>query len=93
MNATASIETPNAKRYLGQFCKHFAHKLPVRQAETNESGEVTFGAGACALAANETTLTLSVSGADEAQLATLKDVVERHLLRFAFREDVALSWR
>jgi len=91
MNATASFETPNAKRYLSQFCKHFAHKLPVDLAATNETGKVTFGNGTCTLHATETTLTLTLE-TTEPDLAQLQDVVNRHLTRFAFRETVALKW-
>jgi hypothetical protein len=43
MQATATIQTPNARRYLGQFCKHFAHKLPVELDPAYASGKVPFG--------------------------------------------------
>jgi len=92
MQTTATIQTPNASRYLGQFCKHFAHKLPVQLTESNTTGQVTFTAGTCALDATETTLRLSLATPDPAQIATLKDVVERHLRRFAFREPLSLHW-
>jgi hypothetical protein len=93
MQAFASIETPNAKRYLGQFCKHFAHKLAVELADTNESGSVTFNAGTCTLNASETTLDLTITAENAADIATLQDVVDRHLARFAFREPVTIAWQ
>jgi len=92
MQTFASIETANAKRYLGQFCKHFAHKLPVELAETNETGAVTFTAGTCTLNADDTTLTLALAPATPADRDGLQSVVERHLLRFAFREQITLRW-
>jgi hypothetical protein len=93
MQAFASIETTNARRYLGQFCKHFAHKLPVDLAETNESGTVTFTAGTCTLNASETTLDLTLTATTQTETATLQDVVNRHLTRFAFREPVTITWQ
>jgi hypothetical protein len=92
MNATATLQTTNAKRYLGQFCKHFAHKLPVEHAETNETGTVTFGTGTCTLTATETTLNLTITATTADQTKSLQDVVDRHLTRFAFREPVTLAW-
>jgi hypothetical protein len=93
MQAFASIETPNARRYLGQFCKHFAHKLTVNLAETNESGTVTFSAGTCILNASETTLDVTLTAATSSETAALQDVVDRHLVRFAFREPVTITWQ
>jgi hypothetical protein len=92
LQATATLQTTNAKRYLGQFCKHFAHKLPVDLAETNDTGQVTFGHGTCNLTAAETALTLTIDAATQDETTNLQDVVTRHLVRFAFREPVTLAW-
>ena len=43
--------------------------------------------------AAEGVLTLSVEAADAPALTQLQDVVARHLLRFAFREDVRIDWQ
>jgi hypothetical protein len=93
MQTFASIETRHAKRYLGQFCKHFAHKLPVDLAETNTAGSVTFTAGTCTLNASETTLNLAINAPTATETATLQDVVDRHLIRFAFREPLTITWQ
>jgi hypothetical protein len=91
MQSQATLATANAKRYLGQFTKHFAHKLPTDLAEDLSTGSVTFGAGSCRLAATPDLLTLTLDGPD-ADIANLQDVVDRHLVRFAFREDISLAW-
>jgi len=93
MQAFASIETTNAKRYLGQFCKHFAHKLPVDLADSNETGTVTFSVGTCTLNASETTLDLALTAPNPTDTVTLQGVVDRHLVRFAFREPVTITWQ
>jgi hypothetical protein len=92
MHLTATLQTNNAKRYLGQFCKHFAHKLPVDLADSNEAFTVTFGTGTCNLQAGDNTLTLTINAATQDQITSLQGVVDRHLVRFAFREPVILAW-
>jgi hypothetical protein len=92
MQSQAILKTAMAPRYLGQFCKHFAHKLPVELDDANTNGMVRFGAGSCRLTADAAALTMTVDAADAAAVLNLQDVVARHLVRFAFREEVALAW-
>ena len=91
LRSIAEVATPQASKYLIQLCKHFQHKLPVVSDE--RSGEIAFSAGVCRLSAEGETLTLSLEAGDEAQMATLQDVVARHLVRFAFREELKIDWR
>jgi hypothetical protein len=89
--SVAEIATPNAGRYLQQLCKHFRHKRPVTFDEW--SGQIGFSAGECRLDAHKGVLRLSLTAPDDAQMAQLQDVVARHLLRFAFREELHIDWR
>jgi len=89
--AEARIETPNASKYLQQLCKHFQHKLPV--SFDAQAGAISFPMGETKLAADAEALTLSVSAGGDDDLARLKDVVARHLERFAFRETLEIDWR
>jgi hypothetical protein len=84
------VTTTVPRRYLGQLCKHFEHKLPVEVAE--ETGRIEFSSGVCTLATETDALLMRVEASDDAALATLEDVVARHLLRFAFREPPAIVW-
>lgn len=93
VNATAIIPTASARRYLGQFVSHFAHKLPAARESDNSQGEVSFSTGLCTLDADGQKLSIIVNAATEEDLSQLKDVVDRHLLRFAFREDLLIAWR
>ena len=90
--STVSIAKP--RRYLGQLCKHFEHKLPASYAENYETGRIEFSVGLCELEADEAqgVLTMRVRAANEADLNRLEDVVARHLVRFAFRETLDLAW-
>lgn len=88
----ADVATPNAARYGAQLCKHFHHKLPDTEwSET--TGRIVFPTGECRLSAATDTLTITVAAGDAEALATLEDVVARHLVRFAFREDLEVAWR
>jgi DNA-binding PadR family transcriptional regulator len=90
LKSTATVSTPKAARYAAQLCKHFAHKIPAHFEGSD--GEIGFGAGTCRLHAEGETLTTTVEGADEEAVARLQDVVGRHLVRFAFREELAVVW-
>jgi len=90
MHSNAAVTTPLAGRYLQQLCKHFAHKLDVTFDE--RSGQVVFPTGTCRLDAREGSLLLSLSAPDDARMTQLQDVVARHLVRFAFREELRIDW-
>lgn len=86
----ARVATSSARRYLTQLCKHFAHRLPVSLTESH--GRITFETGICTLAAESDALDIRVLAADVTQLDRLRDVVARHLERFAFREGLVMHW-
>lgn len=91
MNATANVPTAHASKYLQQLCKHWAHKLPVEFDP--QDGKIGFDIGEARLHAEDETLSLTVEALDAEQLDRLKDVVEHHLVRFAFREELAIAWQ
>lgn len=84
------IATEHASRYLQQLCKHFAHKRPAQFDERR--GHISFTIGECLLEADAGALRIGLASADEAQMIQLQDVVVRHLVRFAFREELAVAW-
>jgi uncharacterized protein len=87
----ARVAMPTPSRYLGQLCKHFQHRLPVKLEES--TGQIAFADGVCDLRADATTLTMRCEAADDALLAHVQDVVARHLLRFAFRDPPEIVWK
>jgi len=91
LQAHARIGTATASRSLQQLCKHFAHKLPV--SHDDATGQIHFPMGDCRLTADDGALTLSLRASSPAEMAQLKEVVLRHLERFAFREQLAVDWR
>ncbi|NUB45801.1 DUF2218 domain-containing protein [Fertoebacter nigrum] len=84
------IATPKAQSYLQQLCKHFGHKIPVDF--TPEAGSISFPFGTCRMTADATTLTITVeAGADD--LERMEGVIQSHLERFAFREELVFDWQ
>lgn len=91
LQATAAVKTEQGSKYLQQLCKHFAHKIEVSFTPTH--GECTFAMGKGILDADDAGLTVTATAPDEEQLSRTKEVIESHLVRFAFREELApLAW-
>lgn len=89
---TAVLKTEQASRYLTQLCRHFAHKVDV--SWEGGHGECRFVCGNATLDASAGELRIGASAPDEAQLHETQSVVERHLVRFAFRENIEpLIWQ
>ncbi len=86
--ARVAIESP--ARYLGQLCKHFAHRLPVTQEPGH--GAIAFPMGLCLLEAEGGVLLLRAEAEDAAALEQVQEVVSRHLMRFSFRTPPEIAW-
>ena len=100
-SAIAFVPTAHASRYLQQLCKHWSHNLRVEFDA--QRGTVAFprdargadhpGDGLAAFDAREDVLEVRIEATSAEQLDSLKDVVARHLDRFAFREaPLAFDW-
>jgi hypothetical protein len=91
MQKTAHFPTEHATHFVATTARHFGHKRPVEVTEA--SVLIRFEAGTGLLVAGSGGIAITVEAASAEDLAMLADVVERHLLRFAFRENpAALVW-
>ncbi|WP_299354466.1 DUF2218 domain-containing protein [uncultured Shimia sp.] len=89
--ASATADTENANRYLQQLCKHWSHKAQAKFSP--EAGEIAFESGnTLSMVAHTNHLELQVHVPDEADLKRFQEVVDAHLKRFAFREDLQIIW-
>jgi hypothetical protein len=80
---TGSFETPNASRYLQQLCKHFGHKLEATFDATG--GIITFPAARAGMEATPTLLTVALDVDGPEEVARMREVIDSHLKRSAFR--------
>lgn len=89
--ATGTALTENASRYLQQLCKHWSHKAQSTFDET--AGVIEFENGnAIALAATPGRLELTATVPARSDLGAWTDVIDRHLMQFAHRETLEISW-
>jgi len=89
IRSEARVATPRSARYLGQLCKHFAHRIPA--TFSGGYGRIEFPAGICELEAAGDVLVLRAIAADAPSLGQVEEVVARHLERFAFRDRPEIS--
>lgn len=86
----AVISTLHASRTLQQLCKHWAHKFETEFTTT--TGRIMLPLGETRLAADAEALTIELAAEDADKLSGLRDVVVRHVERFAFRETLDFAW-
>lgn len=84
------IRSAKAGRYLAQLCRHFAHKRPVDWTESE--GHADLGAGICRMRAAADELLLVCSAETPEGLERVKAIVANHVTRFAWRENLAVTW-
>lgn len=89
--SNADVTTEHASRYLQQLCKHWAHKFPVTFDPNH--GEIELTIGRTVMDADAAALRITLTASDTAQMDQLERVVEDHIKRFAFREELAFSWQ
>ncbi len=85
-----TASTGHASLYLKKLCRHFSHKVDTEFDD--HQGTIRFSFGTCELTADATRLQLHCQAATD-QMATLRDVIERHLVRFATRDTLTVSWQ
>ena len=88
--STAQVRTDKASRYLVQLCKHFGHRVPTEWSEAE--GLVRFEPGTCRMTAAPDLLTLTCESATPEDLAVVESTVADHLVRFAWKEDLSVTW-
>ena len=89
--STTKVTTENAIRYLQQLCKHWSHKYDV--TFDAHKGHISFGNGQLVdLTADAGVLSLAVTDVSSDATLVLNKVVEDHLRRFAFREQLDFTW-
>lgn len=98
----ARVPTPHARKYALQLGKHWQHNLRVE--EDGDTRRITFprdargaawaGDALVTLEPEKEVLVCRIEASEPGQLEGLKGAVERHVDRFAFREDgLSYDWK
>lgn len=90
LTSHVSMSTPKADGYMTQLSKHFAHKIKVER--TGNAVVFHFSAGTVQALAEGDLLTLSAQAKTAEHLHEVENIVGSHLERFAFRENLRVTW-
>jgi uncharacterized protein len=77
-------KTASGSKYLQQLCKHWGHKFQVEFSENR--GQVRFPSAVATMEASADALLVTIETDYAESVEQLKEVVAKHLDRFAFRE-------
>ena len=86
----AEVKTINGAVLMRHLCQHWGHKFPVDCGVSN--GRIELPQAVCVLKAEPNRLEVRVELADAADPARMETVVEEHLRRFGFREQLVFAW-
>jgi len=86
----ADVKTANAVSYMKQLCRHWGHKFAVEFDDLQ--GRIELPQAVCVLTASDVELGVRLEMQDEADEGRMEKVVEEHLQRFGFREELVFVW-
>jgi hypothetical protein len=87
----ARVPTDKAARYMTQLAKHWSHRFDV--ALTPTTADIPLPFGPVHMDAEPEALVIALRPNPDADIAKMKEVVESHLNRFAFREgELVYPW-
>jgi hypothetical protein len=90
MVSIAEVKTTNGAVLMRHLCQHWGHKFRVECGVS--SGRIELPQAVCVLKAAPDALEVRVELADGADQARIETVVEEHLKRFGFREELVFAW-
>lgn len=86
----AEVMTTNGAVLMRHLCQHWGHKFPVECGVS--TGRIELPQAVCALIAGPDALQVRAELADGADQTRMETVVEEHLKRFGFREELIFAW-
>lgn len=90
IKAIVKIKTTEGKSYIGKLCRHFKHKIEATY--TDNTGHAIFPAGVCNMLADAEFLTFEVEANGAEGMEKIQGALDRHLIKFAFREELVINW-
>lgn len=93
IRSRAIIKTKNAGKYLQQLAKHWSHKFPDLTFDDKEA-HIPFSAVITIdMFAETDELVVQILTPDEIEALRIEGVFDRHIIRFAFREELTIDWQ
>lgn len=90
ISSRADVATPTPERYAKQLLSHLGRK--IEWTTDGATSTATIGDATGTIVVGDGVLTLLASGADEAGVARVEDVLGRHLVRFGQRNELTVTW-
>lgn len=91
IKATVNIKTKEGAMYIGKLCRHFRHKIEANYE--GNTGIAHFPAGICHMRAESDALIFDVEAENAEGLEKIQGALDRHLIKFAFREELVIDWK
>ncbi len=92
LTASARLDTDRPQRYLKQLVSHLGNRLETSSADEDHASVVMQNGSHCELVAATTGISMVATATDAEALASVEDVVGRHLLRFTGDEAMTTDW-
>jgi len=91
IETSGHLATATGRKYVLQLCKHWSHKAGTEIDE--EAGAIAFENGnGVSFDVQADRLNATAYVRDGADIEHWKTVVEKHIMRFAFREETGFIW-
>ena len=91
MKTTTTIATKAGASYIGKLCRHFVHKIEA--SYEGNTGKAIFPFGTCLMQADAESLTFEVDAHDAEGAEKIKGALDRHLIKFAYKEQLEINWQ
>lgn len=80
----------NPASAIARMCKHFSHKVPAQWDE--HSARIQFPTGDCEMVSREESIHVLCRAVDAEAMATLQDVITRHIPNLLWRDEQTVTW-
>jgi hypothetical protein len=90
VTSQAIVATDRAERFSKQLASLLGQKMAVTTVEGEQ--ELSFSAGRCLLSPRLDALVLTATAVDADALASVEEVIARHLVRFGAKHELTVEW-
>jgi hypothetical protein len=87
----AVVATNRAERFAKQLASHLGQRMAVTTVHGDQ--QLSFSAGRCLLTPRPDALVLTATAAGADALASVQEVIARHLVRFGAKDELTVEWQ